>query len=208
MANPEPSPRPREGELPAKVTSMKKELEAEIKEELEAGRLRQVPESFATLGERFEVFRSMLWQLATFFQGALEYPNQIDFINQATRLAQQELMKEAFNEDGLVVYAKRQHPLRADPKSVTTLQRQIQKLALGAYAELDSALSSASKLAPAYWDWVVEHPNADVVKTNPQQKLHVEATGKVKRCLVTYSAEFGDAVDTLVVVLEAVQGTA
>jgi hypothetical protein len=178
-----------------------------MKKELEKGRLRAVPGAFDTLEERFETFRSMLWQLTTYFQGALEYPNQIELINQATRLAQQALMKEAFYADGLVAYAKRQGSFQASAKPVTTLQHQIQDLATGAYADLDKALSSAHKLASAYWDWVVKNAEADVVKTNPQQKLHVEATSKVKVCLVTYSAEFSNTVGTLMVVLEAGQGS-
>lgn len=186
------------GEVPAKVTEMRKELEE--------GRLRAVPGAFDTLEERFEEFRSILWQMATFFQGALEYPNQIDLINQVARLAQQALMKEAFYADGLVAYATRKGFL-TDPTPVTTLRRQIQDLAVGVYAELARALSSASKLAFAYWEWAIRNAEADVVKTNPQQKLHVEATIKATQCLVDYSAAYSDAVDTLLVVLEAVQGS-
>jgi hypothetical protein len=197
VTKPEPSSRPPKGELPDKVTL--------LKDELEVGRLRLVPGSLETRGERFEAFRSMLWHLTSFFQGALKHQNQIDLIAQATRLAQRALIDEAFDKDGLVAYAKQQLPLQVDPKSLKRLQQQIQKLALGAYADLDDALESASTITPAYWDWVAENPKADPVEINPHQQLYVPAIGRVKRCLFTYSFEFGEAVDILVVTLELVQ---
>jgi hypothetical protein len=198
---PEPSPSPPpEGVLPDKVVTL-------LKEELEDGRQRVVPGSVDTLGERFEAFRSMLWHLTRFFQGPLEYQNQIDLITRATRLAQDALIDQAFDKDGLVAYAKRQRPLRVDPKSLTPLQQQIQELALGPHLQLEEALLSASITIPAYWDWVVEHPNAGPVQIDPEKQLYVQAITTVKRCLFIYTLDFDKTVETLAGILRLAQAS-
>jgi hypothetical protein len=184
------------GSLPPPTGEVPDELR-ELKEELEADQHRQVPDPITALREHFDGLNKMVFQLATFFQGALEYPNQLEFVRDAVRLANRDLLKEAFGDNGLVAEARRRLFDDSDLQSAQVLENQVEELNLKEYSELDRSLSSAIKIATAYWDWVVRTDEPDPVEAAKQQDPHVEAVGSAERALFIYSRRFTATVQVL-----------
>src|SRR6266542_550729 len=109
------------GSLPPPTGEVPDELR-ELKEQLEADQLRTVPDPITALREHFDGLNMMVFQLAAFFQGALEYPNQLEFVRDAVRLANRDLLKEAFGHNGLVAEARRRLFDDSDLRSAQALE--------------------------------------------------------------------------------------
>jgi hypothetical protein len=169
----------------------------QLKDELEGDPLRVVPDPITALGEHFDSLNEMVFRMATFFQGALEYPNQIEFVRDAVRLANRDLLKEAFGGNGLVAEARRRLFNDSDLRSAQVLESQVEELNLKEYSQFDRALSSAIKIATAYWDWVVRNLEPDPVEAAKQQDPYVRAVGDAERALFIYSRRFTASVRVL-----------